>query len=142
MTSVRAAAFAGAIIFSLGTSAAAQTPATQPRPATSVATGPRSGGCAAGTGIRITGLANDSTGLRLPEIDLGKSIDTVITINVAERRWTRSDFAAAISVGWSDAPRSQSAICAGINLFMRQASLVVRGARGQVHFRAALADLN
>jgi hypothetical protein len=61
-----------------------------------------------------------------------------LTFDIAERKWARTNFAAMIDVGWASDDRRRFNVCAGVSIEMPDATLVVRGARGRVHFRASL----
>lgn len=94
-------------------------------------------GCPAGNGVRIYTVVGsaDSTA---PKPALLTSVDTVLTFDFAERKWARTDFAAMVDVGWASDDRRRFSVCAGVSIEMPDATLVVRGARGRVHFRASL----
>ena len=98
-------------------------------------------GCPGGNGIRISLTSGDSAVRVDSIISLSQSIDTTIVFNIAERSWTRTNLAAAISVGLADEARGGYRICAGITALMPSATLTVRGARGRLHFQASLAEL-
>jgi hypothetical protein len=101
----------------------------------------RESSCPGGNGIHISVTSGDSaTGVNRI-IDQSRPMDTTIVFNIAERSWTRTNLAAAISVGLSDEARGGYMICAGVTALMPSATLTVRGARGRVHFRASLAEL-
>jgi hypothetical protein len=74
-------------------------------------------------------------------IDDKQSLDTTIVFNVAQKSWTRTNLAAAISVGLADESRGRYSICAGVTALMPSATLTIRGARGRVHFTASLKSL-
>lgn len=98
-------------------------------------------GCPGGNGIRISLTSGDSATGVDSIINLSQAIDTTIVFNIAERSWTRTNLAAAISVGLADEARGGYKICAGITALMPSATLTVRGARGRLHFQASLAEL-
>jgi len=101
----------------------------------------RESACPGGNGIHISVTSSDSvTGVNRI-IDQSRAMDTTIVFNIAERSWTRTNLAAAISVGLSDEARGGYMICAGVTALMPSATLTVRGARGRVHFQASLAEL-
>jgi hypothetical protein len=70
-----------------------------------------------------------------------QSIDTTIVFNIAQRNWTRTNLAAAITAGFADQSRGGYAICAGVSALIPSATLTIKGARGRVHFAATLQDL-
>lgn len=93
--------------------------------------------CAAGNGVRIyTVVGGADSGAVRPRAFA--SVDTVLIFDFAERKWTRTDFAAMVDVGWAGDDRRRFNVCAGVSIEMPDATLVVRGARGTVHFRASL----
>jgi hypothetical protein len=109
-------------------------------------------GCPGGNGIRIsvnTGTANDSSShsgsdsssLLNAVVNERRSIDTTIVFNIAQRNWTRTNLAAAITAGLADQNRGGYAICAGVSALIPSATLTIKGARGRVHFAATLQDL-
>jgi hypothetical protein len=102
-------------------------------------------GCPAGNGIHISatgGTVTDSASGTNQLIGLGQSIDTTWVFNISQRTWTRTNLAAAISVGLADEARGRYSICAGVTALMPSATLTLQGARGRVHFAASLKDLN
>jgi hypothetical protein len=118
--------------------------------------------CPVANGLFIQTSA-DSAARRSPDapareglrVDARQAIDTVWTFNISERRWTRPFFSALIGAGWASgarrtgtttAPASFDAgawsACAGARIDMREPTLVLRGARGQVHLRADVRALS
>jgi hypothetical protein len=93
--------------------------------------------CSTGTGVRISTVVG-SADSAAPAPALLTSADTVIKFDFAERKWSRTDFAAMLAVGWASDDRRRFSVCAGVSIEMPDATLVVRGARGTVHFRASL----
>jgi len=93
--------------------------------------------CPAGNGIRIYTVAGGADSAAPKQI-LATATDTVLTFDFAERKWSRTDFAAMVDVGWASDDRRRFSVCAGVSVEMPDATLVVRGARGTVHFRASL----
>ena len=138
------------------TSLGAQTPANLTLGQTSAANG-TSTGCPRGNGIHIsvtsgTGTvtsSSDSTGRARRDttsgintiVDDRHSIDTTIVFNTAQKTWTRTNLAAALSVGLEGQSRGTYSICAGVTALMPSATLTIRGARGTVHFAASFQDL-
>ena len=98
-------------------------------------------GCPGGNGIHISLTSGDSAAGVDSIINLTQAIDTTIVFNIAERSWTRTNLAAAISVGLADEARGGYRICAGVTALMPSATLTVRGAQGRLHFRASLVEL-
>jgi hypothetical protein len=101
----------------------------------------RESACPGGNGIRISLTSGDSAAAVSRIIDQSRPLDTTIVFDIAERSWTRTNLAAAISVGLADEARGGYMICAGVTALMPSATLTVRGARGRVHFQASLAEL-
>jgi hypothetical protein len=102
-------------------------------------------GCPGGNGIHISatgGTVTDSASGTNQFIGLGQSVDTTLVFNISQRTWTRTNLAAAISVGLADEVRGRYAICAGVTALMPSATLTLQGARGRVHFAASLKDLS
>ena len=134
------------VVTLLGASAAASVAAAQTstpsRPSTPVAASAESTrGCPGGNGIRISLTSGDSAVGERNIIDLSRALDTTIVFNIDQRSWTRTNLAAAISVGLADDAGGGYKICAGATALMPSATLTVRGARGRVHFQASLAEL-
>ena len=102
-------------------------------------------GCPGGNGIHISTtsgtLTRDSAGVNTV-IGLNEAVDTTIVFNISSKTWTRTNLAAAISVGLADETRGRFAICAGITALLPSATLTINGARGRVHFAASLKDLS
>jgi hypothetical protein len=101
-------------------------------------------GCPGGNGIHIvvnSGTATDSASSINTVIDERRSLDTTIVFNVAQKTWTRTNLAAAITAGLADQTRGGYAICAGVTAMMPSATLTINGARGRVHFAATLQNL-
>jgi hypothetical protein len=119
-----------------------------PRPAapasTAAATSGTTGGCPGGNGIHISatsGTVTDSSSGINTVIGLGQSVDTTLVFDISRKTWTRTNFAAAISIGIADESRGRYAICAGVTALMPSATLTISGARGRVHFVASLKEL-
>jgi hypothetical protein len=148
----------GAVMFVLSSVAIGQTP---PRPtpipnqvpprsltaqsALSDSTVGTAAGCPGGNGIHISaagGTRTDSSSGTNQFIGLGQSVDTTWVFNIQRRTWTRTNLAAALSVGLADETRGRYAICAGVTAIMPSATLTLRGARGRVHFVASLKQLS
>ena len=112
-----------------------------PRATTDTASRALTGGCPGGNGIRISLTSGDSAAGINTIIDERRSIDTTMVFNVSQKTWTRTNLAAAISVGLAGQSRGSYAICAGVTALMPSATLTIRGARGRVHFAASLQEL-
>ena len=147
---------AGSLTLMISAVATAQTP-TKPTPipnrtappslraASSDSTIGTAAGCPGGNGIHITatgGTVTDSASGTNQFIGLGQSIDTTWVFNISQRTWTRTNLAAAISVGLADETRGRYSICAGVTALMPSATLTLQGAHGRVHFAASLKDLS
>jgi hypothetical protein len=103
-----------------------------------------SSGCPGGNGVHISvnsGTPTDSSSGVNIVVDERRSIDTTIVFNVAQKSWTRTNLAAAITAGLADQSRGGYAICAGVTALMPSATLSINGARGRVHFAATLQNL-
>ena len=113
-------------------------------PATGLGVG-TTAGCPGGNGIHISatrGTGTDSASGTNQFIGLGQSVDTTWVFDISQRTWTRTNLAAAISVGLADETRGRYAICAGVNALIPNATLTLQGARGRVHFAASLKPLS
>ena len=102
-------------------------------------------GCPSGNGIHISatgGTLTDSSAGVNRVIPIGQSVDTTLVFEVSSKTWTRTNLAAAISVGLADESRGRYAVCAGVSAILPSVTLTLRGARGRVHFVASLKDLN
>jgi len=117
---------------------------TAPAPA-SAPTGRSTAGCPGGNGIHISatsGARTDSASGVNTVIGLNQSVDTTLVFNISRKTWTRTNVAAAISIGLADESRGRYAICAGVTALMPSATLTISGARGRVHFIASLKELS
>jgi hypothetical protein len=137
------------------------------KPSTSpfVAMGGTMAGCPGGNGIHISATGGNGTvtnsATRSPSSDsatrasladsasgfnqfigLDQSVDTTWVFNISQRTWTRTNLAAAISVGLADETRGRYAICAGVAALIPNATLTLQGVRGRVHFAASLKQLS
>ena len=102
-------------------------------------------GCPGGNGIHISatsGTLTDSSSGVNTVIGLNQSVDTTLVFNISRKTWTRTNVAAAISIGLADESRGRYAICAGVSALMPSATLTISGARGRVHFIASLKELS
>jgi hypothetical protein len=117
-------------------------PAPGLRPASAAGT---TAGCPGGNGIHIsttTGTLTESSAGINTVIGLNQSVDTTLVFDISRKTWTRTDMAAAISVGLADESRGRYSICAGVTALMPSVTLTISGARGRVHFAASLKELN
>lgn len=124
---------------------AAQSPAQAATTPTSTTTTGTMAGCPGGNGIHITttgGTLTDSSAGVNTVIPIGQSIDTTLVFDITRKTWTRTNLAAAISVGLADESRGRYAVCAGVSALLPNVSLTLQGARGRVHFVASLKDFN
>jgi hypothetical protein len=102
-------------------------------------------GCPGGNGIHISttsGTVSDSSSGVNTVIGLNQSVDTTLVFDISRKTWTRTNFAAALSLGLADESRGRYAICAGVTALMPTATLTISGARGRVHFAASLKELS
>jgi hypothetical protein len=102
-------------------------------------------GCPGGNGIHIStssGNGADSSAGVNQVIGIGQSVDTTLVFDISRKTWTRTNLAAAISVGLADESRGRYAVCAGVSALLPSVNLTVQGARGRVHFVASLKDFN
>jgi len=130
-------------MFSASLSAQSTTAAT-PSTVSDASTGTMAG-CPGGNGIHITttgGTLTDSSAGVNTVIPIGQSIDTMLVFDITRKTWTRTNLAAAISVGLADESRGRYAVCAGVSALLPSVTLTLQGARGRVHFAASLKDFN
>jgi hypothetical protein len=100
-------------------------------------------GCPNGNGIQISATAGTGTGSSSASntvIGIGQSVDTTLVFDISRKTWTRTNIAAAITVGLADQSRGTYSVCAGVSALLPNATLSINGARGRVHFAASLAD--
>jgi hypothetical protein len=140
------ALFVAAVFLSLAGAAGAQVASRTAAPASVVDSPSRiTAGCPGGNGIHISatsGALTDSASSGVNTvITLDQSIDTTLVFDISRKSWTRTNVAAAISLGLADESRGRYAICAGVTALMPSATLTISGARGRVHFAASLKEL-
>jgi hypothetical protein len=102
------------------------------------------GGCPGGNGIHISatsGTLNENGLGTNVIITPSQSVDTTLVFDISQKTWTRTNLAAAISVGLADESRGRYSVCAGVTALMPSATLTIRGARGRVRFIASLRNL-
>jgi len=146
---IKPALILSAISLALSATARAQVVPKPPTPIPTVsaaaAGSSASAGCPGGNGIHISstsGTLTDSTSGVNTVIGLNESVDTTLVFNISRKTWTRTNVAAAISIGLADESRGRYAICAGVTALMPSATLTISGARGRVHFIASLKELS
>jgi hypothetical protein len=103
------------------------------------------GGCPGGNGIHISttsGTLSESGSGTNTIITPSQSVDTTLVFDISQKTWTRTNLAAAISVGLADESRGRYSVCAGVTALMPSATLTIRGARGRVNFVASLRNLS
>ena len=101
--------------------------------------------CPEGNGIHISatgGTLTDSASGVNTVIGLGESVDTTMVFDISQKTWTRTNLAAAISVGLADETRGRYAVCAGVSALLPNVTLTLQGVKGRVHFAASLKDFN
>lgn len=132
----------------LSVTASAQNTPSVPVPAPVLQTASTAGtsaGCPGGNGIHISttsGTLTESSSGTNTVIGLNQSVDTTLVFNISRKTWTRTDMAAAISLGLADESRGRYSICAGVTALMPSMTLTISGAKGRVHFAASLKELN
>jgi hypothetical protein len=138
-----------AVSLALSATARAQVVPRPPTPiptvSTAAARSSASAGCPGGNGIHISstsGTLTDSSSGVNTVIGLNQSVDTTLVFDISRKTWTRTNVAAAISIGLADESRGRYAICAGVTALMPSATLTISGARGRVHFIASLNELS
>ena len=146
---IKPALILSAVSLALSATARAQVVPKPPTPIPTVsaaaAGSSASAGCPGGNGIHISstsGTLADSTSGVNTVIGLNQSVDTTLVFNISRKTWTRTNVAAAISIGLADESRGRYAICAGVTALMPSATLTISGARGRVHFIASLKELS
>jgi len=101
--------------------------------------------CPEGNGIHISstgGTLTDSASGMNTVIGIGQSVDTTMVFDITRKTWTRTNLAAAISVGLADETRGRYAVCAGVSALLPNVTLTLQGVKGRVHFAASLKDFN
>jgi len=146
---IKPALILSAVSLALSATARAQVVPKPPTPIPTVsaaaAGSSASAGCPGGNGIHISstsGTLTDSSSGVNTVIGLNQSVDTTLVFNISRKTWTRTNVAAAISIGLADESRGRYAICAGVTALMPSATLTISGARGRVHFIASLKELS
>ena len=76
--------------------------------------------CPPGNGVRIYTVAGPPDSASRPT--LLAATDTVLKFDFAERKWSRTDFAAMVDVGWAGDDRRRFSVCAGVSIEMPDAT--------------------
>jgi hypothetical protein len=97
--------------------------------------------CGNQTGITIDVVSSSDSVAPARLLSLQHAVDTTWVFQVARRSWPLGHIEASIKADWAN-PAGTSRVCSGVNLSMDQAVVTVKGARGTVHFKASLAELN
>ena len=112
--------------------------------------------CPEQSGIVISSSPAEPKDGAMPEFRLSSGnsvIDTTWIFNTTEKTWQQPQLQAVITAGVNSsvqngtasasAPRLKGPLsaCVGISVTMDQPTLVVKGARGQMHFRADITQL-
>jgi hypothetical protein len=97
--------------------------------------------CGNSTGITIEVVSSNDSVARARSLTANNPIDTTWVFQVAQKTWPLGHMEAAIKADWANEQRTNR-VCSGVNLSMDNAILTVKGARGTIHFKASLADLN
>jgi hypothetical protein len=93
-----------------------------------------------GTTLRLWAGGRDSAraGSAAPGNRAG-GIDTVITLNITDRTWTRDNFSAGVAIGaagTSGARRAPWNACAGAGITFGRVTAVLHNVHGQIRFKA------
>jgi hypothetical protein len=94
-----------------------------------------------GTMLRLWAGGADSArvGARAPNNRVGGAIDTVITLDITDRTWTRDSFSAGVALGaagTSGARRAPWDACAGASVMFGRVTAVLHNVHGQIRFKA------
>jgi hypothetical protein len=118
-----------AAVLTLSVTADAQTAANTSAPALRTdSTAGTTAGCPGGNGIHISttsGTLNERSAGANTVIGLNQSVDTTLVFDISRKTWTRTDMAAAISVGLADESRGRYSICAGVTALMPSVTLTI-----------------
>jgi hypothetical protein len=77
---------------------------------------------------------------RARSLTANNPIDTTWVFQVIQKTWPLGHMEAAIKADWSNDQKS-ARVCSGVTLSMDNAALFIKGARGKVHFKADMLDL-
>lgn len=96
-----------------------------------------------GSVLRLwTGAAPDSTGrsTAAPGVDTNRGpIDTVITLDIADRSWQRDSLSAGVSLGVAGTAGARHApwhACAGATATLQRITVTLHDVHGQIHLKA------
>ena len=96
-----------------------------------------------GTQLRLwTGATPDSTGrpTAAPGTDIERGpIDTVITLDIADRSWQRDSLSAGVSLGVAGTAGARHApwhACAGATATLQRITVTLHDVHGQIHLKA------
>lgn len=96
-----------------------------------------------GTMLQLwTGAAGDSAGraIAAPRIDTRRGpIDTVITLDIADRTWQRDSLSAGVSLGVAGTAGARHApwhACAGATATLQRITATLHDVHGQIHLKA------
>lgn len=96
-----------------------------------------------GSVLRLwTGAAPDSTGrpTAAPGVDTNRGpIDTVITLDIADRSWQRDSLSAGVSLGVAGTAGARHApwhACAGATTTLQRITATLHDVHGQIHLKA------
>lgn len=96
-----------------------------------------------GAQLRLwTGAAPDSTGrpTAAPGVDVQRGpIDTVITLDIADRSWQRDSLSAGVSLGVAGTAGARHApwhACAGATATLQRITATLHDVHGQIHLKA------
>jgi hypothetical protein len=142
LRTIASVASIAALVVCLTHRASAQRPDSTARAATDTARG--SLACApSGTTARVWVGGADTTrraptGNR-PTDATRSAIDTVITLDITDRTWTRDSVTAGVAIGaagTAGARRSPWLACVGASVGLERVTATLRNVHGQIHFRA------
>jgi hypothetical protein len=87
-----------------------------------------------------SGAAHDSAGRPTQGTDIGRSsIDTVITLDIADRSWQRDSLSAGVSLGVAGTAGARHApwhACAGATATLQRITATLHDVHGQIHLKA------
>jgi hypothetical protein len=94
-----------------------------------------------GTTLRLWAGGADSghAAIAAPDNRVRGAIDTVITLNITDRTWTRDNFSAGVAIGAagnSGARRAPWNACAGAGITFGRVTAVLHNVHGQIRFKA------
>ncbi|MFL5608159.1 MAG: hypothetical protein ACJ8AD_17030 [Gemmatimonadaceae bacterium] len=94
-----------------------------------------------GTTLRLWTGGTDSARARLgvPDNRARGAIDTVITLDITDRTWTRDNFSAGVAIGAAGTSGRRNApwnACAGAGITFGRVTAVLHNVHGQIRFKA------